>query len=175
MVTDEQVRLYRKKRMEGKKQETAAASAGMSERTGRSWERGPLPSERKKGRTWRTRPDPFEGVWEQDVVPLLSKDTERKLHAKTVLKGLRQKYPGKYPRSLVRTMQRRMRDWRALNGPEKEVVFPQEHPPGREAAFDFTHASELVVTIAGEAPCVRVVVTQPIHQLLGRRASTNEN
>ena len=151
MVTDEQVKLYRKKRMEGKNQEQAAAAAGLSTRTGQRWERGALPSERTEVRTWRTRDDPFAKVWEKDVVPLLERDTDRKLHAKTVLKALRAKHPGEYPKKLTRTMQRRMRDWRALNGPDQDVIFPQEHPPGREAAFDFTHASELGITIAGEA------------------------
>ena len=30
------------------------------------------------------------------------------------------------------------------------MYFPQEHPPGREAQFDFTHGSALGVTVAGE-------------------------
>ena len=47
-------------------------------------------------------------------------------------------------------MQRRLQDWRALNGPDREVYFPQEHPPGREAQFDFTHGNSLSVTIAGQ-------------------------
>jgi len=47
-------------------------------------------------------------------------------------------------------MQRRLRDWRAIHGPEREIFFPQEHPPGREAQVDFTHGKELRVTIAGE-------------------------
>lgn len=151
MLTDEQVKLFRKKRMEGKTQETAAAAAGISVRSARNWETGPLPSHTKKPREWRTRADPFETVWDSEVVPLLENDKKRKLHAKSVLKELRKRYPGKFPRSQLRTLQRRIRDWRALHGPPQEVVFPQEHPPGREAAFDFTHADALGVTIAGEA------------------------
>src|SRR5690606_22663023 len=50
----------------------------------------------------------------------------------------------------LRTLQRRMREWRALHGPAREVYFEQVHPPGREAQFDFTHATALGVTIAGE-------------------------
>ena len=137
--------------MKGENQDLAAATAGISTRTGQRWESGPLPSQRKPERTWRTRSDPFAEVWDHEVVVLLRADKERKLQAKTVLKELRQRHPGQYPRSLTRTLQRRMRDWRALNGSDKEVVFPQEHPPGREAAFDFTHAGELDITIAGEA------------------------
>lgn len=150
MVTDAQVKLYRKRRMEGKNQDGAAAVAGMSTRTGRNWETGPLPSQKKDGRSWRTRVDPFAGVWEDEVVPLLRKDEKRRLHAKTVLKDLRTRHPDEFPKKLERTMQRRIRDWRALSGSPQEVVFPQDHPPGREAAFDFTHCGELGVTIAGE-------------------------
>ena len=150
MLTDEQVRLYRKKRMEGKNQQTAAAAAGISERSGRNWEQGPLPSETRTARSWRTRVDPFAEVWEAEVVPLLKRDADRKLHAKSVLSHLRAEHPGEFPRKTLRTLQRRIRDWRALHGPPQDVVFPQEHPAGREAAFDFTHCDELEVTIGGQ-------------------------
>jgi len=70
MVTDEQVRLLRQKLMEGKKQESAAATAAMSERSARKWQRGSLPSETKKPRMWRTREDPFDEVLEKEVVPV---------------------------------------------------------------------------------------------------------
>ena len=36
-----------------------------------------------------------------------------------------------------------------MHGPDREVHFPQEHPPGREAQLDFTHCTSLRVTIAG--------------------------
>ena len=74
MVTDEQVRLLRRKRMDGKSQEGAAAAAGMSVRTARKWESGGLPSMSKAPRSWRTRSDPFEGVWDEEIVPLLVRD-----------------------------------------------------------------------------------------------------
>ena len=41
--------------MEGKTQETTPAMAGMSVRSAREWQRGPLPSETKTERRWRTR------------------------------------------------------------------------------------------------------------------------
>ena len=70
MVTDEQVRLLRQKRWVGKCLEAAAAAAGMSVRTARDWERGPLPSQTtKKKRGWRTRRDPFVDVWDEVIVP----------------------------------------------------------------------------------------------------------
>ena len=150
MVTDEQVRLMRQKRMEGKSQEAAAAAAGMSTRTARTWDEGPLPSESKKRRAWRTRPDPLAEIWSSDVVPLLEVDEAGILQATVVLEELQERYPGSVSGSVLRTLQLRMRDWRALHGPGKEVYFQQEHPPGREAAIDFTHATSLGVTIGGE-------------------------
>jgi len=150
MVTDAQVRVVRRKRMEGKTQEVAAAAAGMSVRSARTWARGSLPSHAKGPRTWRTRVDPFTGSWERDLVPLLTRDTAGGLEATTLLDVLIERYPGQFHAGQLRTLQRRVRDWRALHGPEKEVFFEQVHPPGREAQFDFTHAGELGVTIAGE-------------------------
>lgn len=151
MVTDAQVRLLRDKRMKGIKQEAAAASAGMSVRSARKWEHGPLPSRRRKERTWRTRPDPFEDVWASEIEPLLVADTKGELQAQTVLEELIARYPDKFQAGQVRTLQRRFRDWRALHGPEREVYFEQEHPPGREGSVDFTDGRELGVTIAGVA------------------------
>ncbi len=150
MVTDEQVRLLRQKRMEGKRQEGAAAAAGMSVRTARKWESGALPSASKRVRSWRTRADPFEGVWDEEIVPLLLRDEDRILQATTLLELLEGRYPGRFRAAPLRTLQRRIRDWRAMQGPEREIYFEQAHPPGREAQLDFTHGTELEVRIAGE-------------------------
>lgn len=150
MVTDRQVRLLRTELMQGKTQVAAAAVASMSERSARSWKEGPLPSLTRRSRTWRTRPDPFAEVWAAELVPLLERDEERVLEARTLLFELEQKYPGQYDERRLRTLQRRMRHWRALHGPEREVYFEQEHVPGREGAFDFTDATNLGVTISGE-------------------------
>ena len=150
MVTDEQVRLLRQKRMDGKTQATAAAAAGMSVRTAMKWATGPLPSGAKALRSWRTHPDGFEGVWTEEIVPLLVRDTDRILQATTLLELLERRHPGRFGATQLRTLQRRMRDWRALHGPDREVYFEQQHPPGREAQLDFTHCAELGVTVAGE-------------------------
>lgn len=135
--------------MDGKSQETAAASAGMSPRTARRWREGALPSASKPPRCWRTRKDPLDGIWEHDVVPLLESDAEHVLRAPTLLDLLQERYPDRVRPTHLRTLQRRLRDWRALHGPDREVIFPQEHEPGREAAFDFTHGTSLGVTIGG--------------------------
>ena len=151
MVTDAQVRVLRRKRMEGKTQEGAAAAAGMSERSARRWEQGVYPTQRSKPHTWRTREDPFAALFDIEVLPLLTADRRGVLEATTILAELQRRHPGQFFHGQVRTLQRRVRQWRALNGPEKEVFFPQEHPPGREAAYDFTDCGELGVRIAGEA------------------------
>ena len=115
--------------MEGKKQQTAAAMAamaGMSERSARKWQCGPLPSETKQERRWRTRPDPFDGVWEEEILPLLQGEAAGRLRATTIIEWLEEKSPGRFSASQLRTLQRRLQDWRALNGPDQEVYFPQE-------------------------------------------------
>jgi hypothetical protein len=151
MVTDGQVRVLRRKLlMEGKTQEAAAAGAGMSVRSARHWQAGPYPSQAHKPHLWRTRPDPLAGVFDSDIAPLLAADERRLLEARTLLGELDRRHPGCFSVSQLRTLQRRIREWRALHGPEQEVYFPQDHPPGREAAFDFTNCNALGVTIGGE-------------------------
>jgi len=135
---------------EGKTIEAAAAAADMSARSAHNWKTGPLPSQTKQQRHWRTRPDAFEGVWDTDVVPLLERDEAGVLEATTILDELVRRYGDRFSESHLRTLQRRVRDFRALHGSGKEVFFEQQHPPGREAAIDFTNCTSLGVTIAGE-------------------------
>jgi transposase len=151
MVSDEQVKRLRRLRMDGKTQAVAAVMSGMSERTARAWEqRDELPSEvSRRRRTWRTRKDPFAGVWEEEILPLLEADEAGKLQAKTLFDDLVERHPGRFQPGQRRTLERRVRDWRAACGPEKEVMFPQQHPPGREGVLDFTHGTGLGVRIAG--------------------------
>src|SRR5262245_10111894 len=149
MVTDQQVRRLRMMLMKGKTLKAAAAAAGMAERSARTWQKGQLPSEKDDARWWRTRKDPFADVWDEIVVPRLERDPDGELESKTILEVLKEKKRGEFTDAHLRTLQRRVRDWRALHGPEKEVIFPQEHVPGREAAIDFTHGTELGVTIRG--------------------------
>lgn len=104
MVTDEQVRLLKKKRMEGKTLEAAAGAAGMSERTARTWASGQLPSQSKKARDWRTREDPFGEVWENDVEPLLRADEDGELEAKTVFAELLRRHPDRFEIGQLRTL-----------------------------------------------------------------------
>ena len=151
MVTDVQIRRLREKRMAGKTVAAAAAAAGMSERSARKWQSGPLPSTAKAPRWWRTREDPFAEVWQSEVVPQLVADTDGRLQVLTVFKALCRRYPGRFQPGQLRTLQRRVREWRVQYGPDREVYFEQVPVPGREAAFDFTDLSDLGVTLRGVA------------------------
>ena len=135
--------------MSGKTLAAAAAAAGMSERAARQWQSGALPSTAKAPRTWRTREDPFAEVWASEVVPQLVADTDGRLQVLALFKALCRRHPGRFQPGQLRTLQRRVREWRVADGPDREVYFEQVAVPGREAAFDFTDASDLGVTIRG--------------------------
>jgi len=97
-------------------------------------------------RDWRTRPDSFADVWPQLELML---QLNPGLEAKTLFADLQRRFPGRFPDSQLRTLQRRVKTWRALHGDAKEVFFAQVHYPGRLAASDFTHCTDLRVTING--------------------------
>jgi transposase len=129
-------------------QVTAAARAGMSERTARKYVRsGGTPSEAKAPHTWRTRVDPFAEVWPQ-IEALLRQDAG--LQAKTVWEELNRRQAGRFSAGQLRTLQRRFLAWRIKAGPNCEVFFPQTHVPGEQGQSDFTDMRELEVIIAGE-------------------------
>jgi hypothetical protein len=145
-ITDRQVNEYKRYRL-ANSQETAAAKAGMSVRTARRVEQASALSSQREPRAWRTREDPLAAVWDTEVVPLLERDAQ--LNGVTLLEELQRRHPGQYPQAVLRTLQRRLRQWRALHGAEREVYFAQEHPPGRLGLSDFTVANDLEVKIGG--------------------------
>ena len=145
-ITDQQVRLYMDLRRT-LSQQTAAAKAGISVSSAYRIERDPrLPSQKKLGRRrGRSAPDPLAGVWETDILPLLQ--THPGLRPVTVLEELQCRRPERD--KVRRTLERRMRAWKALHGPEQEVIFRQVHQPGQQALSDFTDTGDLGVSIAG--------------------------
>jgi hypothetical protein len=148
MVTDEQVRRLRKLSKTEKNQEVAAAKAGMAAKTARDYLRDPrLPSERKEDRNWRTRSDPFTEVWDEVREQITANPG---LEAKTLFEALQRKYPGRFADGQIRTLQRRLKQWRATDGPEREVFFSQQHVAGRLGQSDFTHMSDLDIQIGGQ-------------------------
>jgi hypothetical protein len=152
-ITDQQVCLYMKIR-KNKSQGLASAKAGISERSARRIESAvTLPSQTPR-RYWRSRADPFAQVWDTEIVPLLK--SAPKLMAITLLRKLQDDHPGRFPDGMLRTLQRHIRQWRALEGPPKEVFFPQEHAPGHRGLSDFTAMGDLRITIAN-APFAHIL------------------
>ena len=145
-ITDHQVTKYKTLRV-NYSQEAAAAKTGISVASARRIESmAALPSQRPP-RNWRTRSDPLADVWSGEVVPLL--EATPGLLAVTVLEELQRRHPERFGESVLRTLQRRMRQWRAEHGEERELFFAQEHPPGRLGLSDFTVADQLGVVVAG--------------------------
>lgn len=145
-VNDQQVRLYMTARMT-RPQTTAAALAGISVATARRIERDPRPpSSRKAVRDYRTRSDPLEGIWDEDVVPML--EAAPALRPITILHELAKRHPERIDHGIRRTLERRIRTWRAVHGPDRETMFPQTHAPGRMGLSDFTDLGGLGVRIA---------------------------
>ena len=149
-TTDAQVRKLMEEFGKHGKVGVAALRSGMHRDTAAKYlKKRKLPSELKKRRTWRTRPDPFEQDWH--LVEALLRDAPE-LEAKALFEWFSEhERPGKYQEGQVRTFQRRVKRWRATEGPPKEVFFAQEHRPGEAIQTDFTSGNELGVTIGGEA------------------------
>lgn len=124
----------------------AAVKAGMDEKTARKWRRhGSPPTTEKPVRSYRTRSDPFAEVW-TEVVQLL--EQEASLEAVTLFEYLCRTYPDRFQATQLRTLQRRLKVWRAQYGNVQEVFFPQNHVAGQQGQSDFTVMNELQVTIA---------------------------
>jgi len=127
--------------------EAAAAKVGFSTATAYRIEADPrLPSQKKEPRG-RRRPDPLASYWDAEIVPILK--AVPGIRVIGVLDELRRRHPD-LNMSVRRTLERRINAWRALNGPEQDVIFRQEHEPGRLGLSDFTDATTLRITIADQ-------------------------
>jgi len=124
----------------------AAAKAGFSPASGYRIEEDPRLASQKKVRRGRRRPDPLAEVWDGVIVPILKAAPGTRAIA--VLEEIRRRHPEIGP-GIRRTLERRMRAWRALAGPEQDVIFRQEHEPGRLGLSDFTDTSALGIMIVG--------------------------
>jgi len=151
MVTDGQVRKLYRELDSGTSLASAAWRTGMDAKTARHYrDDRKLPSARRAERrqmprTYRTRTDPFADVW-----PAVEKrlEAEPRLRAKTLFDWLSREHPNRFLDSHRRTFERRVRQWRALHGPGKTIMFRQIHDAGDLAASDFTHMNALNVLIA---------------------------
>lgn len=122
--------------------QVAAARAGFSSATGYRIAANPrLPSQ------GRRRPDPLAAIFEVEIVPMLAASPG--LRAVAVFEEMQRRHP-ELDAGIRRTMERRIRAWRAVHGPEQEVIFRQIHEPGRMGLSDFTDMADIGVTIAGQ-------------------------
>jgi len=101
----------------------------------------------KKEHNWRNRKNPFEEDWDH-VSKML--ELNPGLEVKTIFEYMQRTFPGRYQDGQLRTLQRHIKVWRALEGPQKEVFFPQIHYPGELSESDFTCMNSLGVTISGQ-------------------------
>ena len=127
--------------------EIAAAKAGFSRATGYRLAADPVSVHEKPPRG-RRRPDPLAGIFDEEVVPIL--ETTPDIRPVGVFEELRRRHPELNP-GVRRTLERRIRVWRASHGAEKDVIFRQKHEPGRQGLSDFTHMGSLGVSIAGQS------------------------
>ncbi|HXH69794.1 MAG TPA: IS21 family transposase [Pyrinomonadaceae bacterium] len=145
MVTDKQYWRLMKLLNLGKNLKRAAALSDMDEKTARKYRHlGKPPSQSKQSRGCRTRTDGFADVW-TEILPFL--ESEPEVEVTTLLEYLFERYPNRFSDSQLRTLQRRVKAWRAVDGLPKEVFFEQRHLPGHQAQSDFTSFNELNITI----------------------------
>ena len=154
-ITDQQMRYYMTLRTRHTRA-TAAAMAGFSTSTGYRVERDPRLPSRKKACHGHGggRPDPLTDIWDGEIVPLLERTPD--LRPITIFEEMIRRHPERDLGSARRTLERRVRLWKARFGPQQEVIFRQEHPPGRQGMSDFFDANSLAVTIAGEPLAHRI-------------------
>jgi len=144
-----QVNLYMSYRNQSNQsQSSAAAKAGFSERTARRIDSENHETVRPQ-RQYSTRKDPLNGLFEEHIIPLLQAEPE--LQPITLFEKLEEIAPHLLDRSQLRTLQRRVKKWRAKYGPEQEVIFRQKHLPGAMGISDYTWANKLQISIDGQA------------------------
>ena len=147
-ITDQQVRNYKAARRQAT-QRIAAARTGISERSARRIEQADALPSQQGPRSWRTRADPLAGVWDSELVPLL--EAKPGLQGRSLFEELQRRHVDRFGDGVLRTLQRRVRAWRAEHGNEKEIYFAQINPPGRLGLSDFTVCDSVGVIVAGEA------------------------
>ena len=169
MVTEGQVRLLLRWLNEGETLRESARRCGMDEKTARRHRRLGSAARVSPQRTWRTRLDPFADVWAGVEARLIA---DPRLKPVTLFAQLQTEYPGRFTDGQRRTFERRVRDWRALSGRPKAVIFEQVHPPGRLSCFDFTDLGPLKITITGRPGPAHTKRLRPLGFRAGNRRSS---
>ena len=145
-VTDHQMRLYMTFRQTDGPA-VSAAKAGISRAAAYRFEQDHRPPSSQRKARGRRRPDPLVDFFDTEVVPMLM--AAPGLRAIAIFDEMQRRHPD-LPDGARRTLERRIRSWRALHGADQEVIFRQVHEPGRMGLSDFTDMADLNVTIAGQ-------------------------
>lgn len=131
----------------GLTQTASSTIAEISERTGQRIDAGHHRANRGAVVASSRSQDPLAGVWASELEPMLRQ--EPRLKPMTLFEYLQEQYPGKYPQ-VLRTLQRRVQQWKALHGPAPEVMFVLRHEPGVMGLSDFTKLKGMEITLNGK-------------------------
>lgn len=148
MINHQQLKRLRKKFAATHNMSISALHADVDRKTARKYtQTDQSPQQLQAPHTWRTRTDPLEAVWPK--ARLMLQDAPE-LEAKSLFEYFLNQPESELKTSHLRTFQRRVQYWRAIEGPEKEVYFAQKRRPGELMQLDWTYAKELQVTILGD-------------------------
>ena len=125
----------------------ARVAEAFAPRGGQTFARGPLRGPRR----WRTRKDPFEGVWGDVPVRL---PAESDATGKALMVRLQPEHPDRCTEAQRRTVQRRVKEWRDIM--TKKPVYATTDPKG-SGALRKVHSRETATT--GPAPALTWVMT----------------
>lgn len=144
ILTDNKV-YYMKLKNSGMSRISACNCSGISESTGYRLDKHGIKNPSK--RNWRTRKDPLAAVWEDELLPLLEQFPD--LEPMTLFEHLIDNHSDNFDKSILRTLQRKVRRWKGLHGKGKEVMFLQKHEAGEMGISDFTTLKDITITIDG--------------------------
>lgn len=148
MLNRRQINLLVRERNKGVNITMCATKAGVSRNTAKKYLRQADPSKQPHpNHNWRTRSDPLSGIWDEAQRMLLKAP---ELEAKTLFEHLHSKSGDQVDTNALRTFQRRVKQWRLKNGPEKEIFFTQCAKPGEVIAVDWTDMRNLKIRICGQ-------------------------
>ena len=125
----------------------AAAKAGISRASAYRIESDSTPPSQKKAPRGRRRPDPLAGIFDEEVIPILKNAPG--IRPVAVFEEMLRRHPS-LSLGIRRTLERRIRRWQALHGPEQELIFRQRHEPGRMGLSDFTDMNDLGIVVDGD-------------------------
>lgn len=125
----------------------AAAKASIGAATACRIEKDARLSSQRKVVRQRRRPDPLDDIIDAEIVPLLK--AAPGIRPIAIFEEILRRHPD-LGAGIRRSIERRVRSWRAVHGEEQEVIFRPAHEPGRLGLSDFIDMGGAGVTIAGQ-------------------------